>query len=139
MSRRSRRLRRPAPGLGVVEVQKPFRLDDLRHVRLAAWQAGNPFFDHGLVDESYTRTLFYGRGVLFLAHRMAPRPGWRPYLAWFAPAADDARFTLLPHHTEHADADAAKKTAEALAARMCTGTWQQAFGLFLSPPRRPAA
>ncbi|MFB9578636.1 hypothetical protein [Streptomyces yanii] len=32
----------------------------------------------------------------------------------------------------------ARKAAEALAARMCTGPWQQALGLFVSPPRRSA-
>ncbi|MET7498320.1 hypothetical protein [Streptomyces sp900116325] len=120
-------------------MQQPFSMDDLKHVRLAAWQAGNPFFEQGLVDESYSRTLFCGRGVLLIAHRVAPRPGWRPYLAWFAPAGDGARFIVLPHAVEHADAGSARKAAEALAARMCTGPWQQALGLFVSSPRRSAA
>ncbi|MFE7333101.1 hypothetical protein ACFU8W_51710 [Streptomyces sp. NPDC057565] len=120
-------------------MQQPFSMDDVKHVRLAAWQAGSPFFEQGLVDESYSRTLFCGRGVLLIAHRMVPRPGWRPYLAWFAPAGDGARFTVLGHAVGHADAGSACKAAEALAARMCTGPWQQALGLFVSPPRRSAA
>ncbi|GAA3482285.1 hypothetical protein GCM10018966_068170 [Streptomyces yanii] len=114
-------------------------MDDLKHVRLAAWQAGNPFFEQGLVDESYSRTLLCGRRLLLITHRMTPRPGWRPYLARFAPASDGARFALLPHAVEHADAGSARKAAEALAARMCTGPWQQALDLFVSPPRRSAA
>ncbi|MBC9719632.1 hypothetical protein H9Y04_44910 [Streptomyces sp. TRM66268-LWL] len=120
-------------------MQQPFRLGDLRHVKLAARKAGDPFFEQGLVDESYARTLFCGRGLLFVTHRMAPRPGWRPYLAWFAPTRDGAWFTLLPHATEHADAAAARKAAEALAARMCTGSWQQALGAFAATGRRAAA
>ncbi|WP_330481473.1 hypothetical protein [Streptomyces sp. NBC_00724] len=55
-------------------MQQPFSMDDLKQVRLAAWQAGNPFFEQGLVDKSYSRTLFCGRGVLLIAHRMAHRP-----------------------------------------------------------------
>ncbi|MFV5997800.1 hypothetical protein ACNPQM_36830 [Streptomyces sp. NPDC056231] len=70
-----------APVAEVVPVQQPFSMDDLKHVRLAAWQAGSPFFEQSLVDESYSRTLFCGRGLLLIAHRMAPLPGWRPYLA----------------------------------------------------------
>ncbi|WP_030980944.1 hypothetical protein [Streptomyces sp. NRRL S-1824] len=69
-------------------MQQPLSMDDLKHVRLAAWQARNPFFEQGLVDESYSRTLFCGRGVLLIAHRMAPRPvaaGSRPLRLTTAP------------------------------------------------------
>ncbi|MFE9952916.1 hypothetical protein ACFYRJ_36380 [Streptomyces sp. NPDC005531] len=50
-----------------------------------------------------------------------------------ASPGDGARFT------GHADAGSAPKAAEALAARMCTGPWQQALGFLVSPPRRSAA
>ncbi|MFJ8589554.1 hypothetical protein ACIRD2_33550 [Streptomyces sp. NPDC093595] len=55
-------------------MQQPFRLDDLSHVRLAARRAGNSFFDRALIDESYTRTVFAGRGLLFLARPVPARP-----------------------------------------------------------------
>jgi hypothetical protein len=126
--------RHPAPGLAV-PLQRPFRLDDLRHVRLAARRASNPFFTHARIDPGYARVVFCGRGLLFAAHHAEPRPSWRAYLAYFAPMNGGAWFALLPHAHEHAHAAAARLQAEDLAARMHTRTWQQALGLFVARTR----
>ncbi|MHC0430923.1 hypothetical protein ACX6XY_12125 [Streptomyces sp. O3] len=140
MSRRSRRHRRPAPVLEAEPVMEPFPLDDLKHVRLGAYLADNPFFERAHVHEAYARTVHVGAGVLFVAHQLFPRPAWRPYLAYFARGASGARFVLLAHASEHATADAAIKTSEALAAQMSTTSWQHALGLFAAAvPRQSAA
>ncbi|MFE0063373.1 hypothetical protein [Streptomyces sp. NPDC059003] len=141
MSRqRSRRHRRPAPVLEAEPVLEPFTLDDLRHVRLGVYLADHSFFERARVHEAYARTVHVGRGVLIVAHQLFPRPAWRPYLAYFARGQADARFTLLPHAREHASADAAVKTSEALAAQMPTTSWQHSLGLFAQAvPRQPAA
>ncbi|MCX5233199.1 hypothetical protein [Streptomyces sp. NBC_00233] len=55
-------------------VQQAFRLDDRSQARLAARRAGNPFFDHVETDGSYTRTVFAGRGLLFLGRPVRSRP-----------------------------------------------------------------
>ncbi|GGP90658.1 hypothetical protein [Streptomyces melanogenes] len=131
---------REAAVAGLLPVQAGFRPDDLRHVRIAARRAGHPFFQHVLVDETYGRTLFAGRGLLFVAHRMVPRPSWRVYLAFFSPLAEEnAWFTLLPHPQGHASAGAARKRAEELVARMHTGTWQQALGRVAAREERMSA
>ncbi|MFC9645363.1 hypothetical protein ACFTZF_43825 [Streptomyces mirabilis] len=52
--------------------KKPFRLDDLRHVKLAARLASNPFFDRASIDWTYSRTVFAGHGLLLIADRPAP-------------------------------------------------------------------
>lgn len=138
--RRSRRHRRPAPVLEVAPVQqpvRPFPLDDLAHLRLAAWESDNPFFEQVRVDESYSRTLFCHRAVLLVVQ--APRQGWRAYLACFLPAEGSSWFTLLPHAVEHDTAAGARKTAEALAAQMHAGSWQQAISLFAADARPSAA
>jgi hypothetical protein len=120
-------------------VQKPFRLDDLRHVRLAAQRAGNPFFARARVDLDYARVVFCGRGLLFIAHHPTPRPSWRVYFAFFAPMSrGGAWFTLLPYADEHSHAAEARQQAEDRAAQMHTGTWQQALGLFVACPRAAA-
>jgi hypothetical protein len=46
-----------------VHVQKPFRLNDLSHVR----RARNPFFGRAVIHQFYIRTVFAGQGLLFLA------------------------------------------------------------------------
>lgn len=119
-----------APAAPVVIVQKPFALDDIRHVRVAAWRAHNPFFDHVCVDGGYTRTVFCGRGLLFIATRLTPRPVWRVWLAWFARASNGAWLGLVPYVGEYVSADVARRAAEALAARMHGGSWEEALGLF---------
>ncbi|MFG2794871.1 hypothetical protein [Streptomyces sp. NPDC048419] len=58
------------------------------------------------------------------------QPAWRVYLAFFAPMPGGAWPTLLPHPLSHPSAEEACRHAEDLAARMHTGTWQQALGLF---------
>ncbi|MFE9968819.1 hypothetical protein [Streptomyces sp. NPDC005525] len=50
--------------------------------RWAAWQADNPFFEQGLVDESYSRTLFCGRGMLLIAIAWRSGP-WQQALGFF--------------------------------------------------------
>ncbi|MGA5135483.1 hypothetical protein ACPCTO_37660 [Streptomyces olivoreticuli] len=138
-TRKPRRHRRPAPMAEVVSVQEEFPLDDLRHVQLATWRADHSFFRHALADESYSRTLFCGRGLLFLARPALHRPAWRVYLAWwFTPAGGGAQFTLLPHAAGHTDAATARQTAETLAAQMHTGPPQQALGLFAARQHKPA-
>jgi hypothetical protein len=62
-----------------VHVQKPFRLDDLSHVR----RARNPFFGRAVIHQFYIRTVFAGQGLLFLARPVSLRPQWRVYLAFF--------------------------------------------------------
>lgn len=135
-SGRLRQEHRPAPG-PEVPLQRAFRLDDLRHVRLAARRAGNPFFTHACIDPDYARVVFCGRGLLFAAYHTQPRPSWRVYLAFFAPMNGGAWFSLLPHADEHAHAAAVRLQAEDLAARMHTRTWQQALGLFVARTGRP--
>ncbi|MGW7674318.1 hypothetical protein ACWGJX_45905 [Streptomyces sp. NPDC054775] len=130
----SRRASAPVEAFVSLPVQQPFRLQDLRHVRLAARRANNPFFATVLVHEPYARVVFNGRGLLFTAYWRVPRPGWRVHLAFFTPLQDAAWFTLLPHSGMHASAAEACRQAEDLAARMHTGTWQQALGLFASRP-----
>ncbi|MFB7867906.1 hypothetical protein [Streptomyces sp. NPDC056069] len=67
-------------------MQQPFRLDDLS------------FFGRALADEHYTRTVFAGRGLLFLARPVPARPHRRVHLAFFAPVSESAWLVLLPHH-----------------------------------------
>ncbi|MFE5940567.1 hypothetical protein ACFQ69_35050 [Streptomyces sp. NPDC056470] len=116
-----------------MRVQQPFGLDDLSHVRLAARRAGNPFFDRAVIDRSYTRTVFAGRGLLFLARPVSSRPQWRVYLAFFAPVGEGAWLVLLPHHQAHRGAVEAQEASETLAAAMHRTSWHHAVGLFTRP------
>ncbi|MGW7200849.1 hypothetical protein [Streptomyces chryseus] len=111
-------------------MQQPFRLDDLSHVRLAARRAGNPFFDRVDADTVCTRSLFAGRGFLFLARPIGARPHWRVHLAFFAPVRDGAWLVLLPHHQLHGGTARAWNAAEGLAAQMHRMSWHRAVGLF---------
>ncbi|MDX2565400.1 hypothetical protein PV371_38320 [Streptomyces sp. TX20-6-3] len=115
-----------------MRLQQPFRLDDLGHVRLAARRAANPFFHRMTADPSYTRTVFAGRGLLFLAHpNTSPSPpSWRVYLAFFAPLEHGAWLVLLPHHHTHQDSAQARQSAEDLAAGMHRTSWHHAVGFF---------
>ncbi|MDX2565166.1 hypothetical protein PV371_36705 [Streptomyces sp. TX20-6-3] len=116
-------------------VQQAFRLDDLSQVRLAARRAGNPFFDRVETDGSYTRTVFAGRGLLFLARPVRSRPHWRVHLAFFAPLEEAAWLVLLSYHQPHHGPAAAQEAAENLAAQMHRTSWHQAVGLFARPAR----
>ncbi|GGP86324.1 hypothetical protein [Streptomyces melanogenes] len=121
-----------------VATQRRLVLDDMSHVRLAACRVGNPFFVRADVDGAYARTVFCGRGTLFVARPDTARAGWRVHFAFFFTAGQHgARFALLPHADEHADARSARRHAENMAARLHNGTWQQALGLFVA--RRPRA
>ncbi|MFF7183406.1 hypothetical protein [Streptomyces sp. NPDC008121] len=113
-----------------MRVQQAFRLDDLSHVRLAARRAGNPFFDRMRVEESFARTVFVGRGLLFLTRPAPSRPHWRVHLAFFAPLDEGAWLVLLPHHQHHSGPAQAQQAAETLAAQMHRASWHQAVGLF---------
>ncbi|MFF3404018.1 hypothetical protein ACFYW6_36695 [Streptomyces sp. NPDC002659] len=118
-----------------MRVQQAFRLDNLSHVRLAARRAGNPFFDRVEVDEFYTRTVFVGRGLLFLARAVR----WRVYLAFFVPVGEGDWLVLLPHHQTHGNFAEAQEAAENLTAQMHRTSWHHAVGLFArSSPTRPA-
>ncbi|MFE9139490.1 hypothetical protein [Streptomyces sp. NPDC007355] len=120
-------------------MQQPFRLDDLSHVRLAARRVGNPFFDRVLTDESYTRTVFASRGLLFLARPVRSRPRWRVHLAFFAPVGEGAWLVVLPHHHAHGSLGEAQEASEALAAVMHRTSWHHAVILFARPSAtRPA-
>ncbi|MFC8015722.1 hypothetical protein [Streptomyces cinereoruber] len=125
-----------------MRLQQPFRLDDLGHVRLAARKAGNPFFHRMTADPSYTRTVFAGRGLLFLAHpNVSPSPpSCRVYLAFFALLEQGAWLVMLPHphpHPHH-DPAQARQSAEDLAAGMHRTSWHHAVGLFArTTPTRP--
>jgi hypothetical protein len=118
----------------VLSVQQPFPLDDLYHVRLAARRANNPFFETALIYEPYSRVLFLGRGLLFVAAKSVLRPHWRAYLAFFTSLSGGAWFTLLPHRQVHERAEAASQQAEELAGHMHTGTWESALSLFAGRP-----
>ncbi|MFJ2061258.1 hypothetical protein ACIOMM_35835 [Streptomyces sp. NPDC087908] len=115
-----------------MRLQQPFRLDDIGHVRLAARRAANPFFHRMTTDPSYTRTVFAGRGLIFLAYPNASPspPSWRVYLAFFAPLEQDAWLVLLPHHHAHHDSAQARHSAEDLAAGMHQTSWHHAVGFF---------
>ncbi|WP_369198975.1 hypothetical protein [Streptomyces djakartensis] len=115
-------------------MQQSFSLDDLHHVRLAARRANNPFFKTSLIHEPYSRVVFLGRGLLFVAAQSVLRPHWRAYLASFTPLSGGAWFTLLPHHQMHNRAEAACQQAEELAGHMHTGTWESALSLFAGRP-----
>jgi hypothetical protein len=121
---------------GSVYAQQPFPLDDLRHVRLAARRAGNPFFGRIMVEAFYSRTVFAGLGLLFLARPVRSRPQWRVYLAFFAPVEDGSWLVLLPHHRVHDGPAGAQAASEDLAAEMHRTSWQQAVGLFAHPSPR---
>ncbi|MEY9997633.1 hypothetical protein ABIE67_009752 [Streptomyces sp. V4I8] len=97
----------PAKGAVMLPVQRPFRLDDLGHVRLAARGAGNPFFETALVHEPYSRVVFVGRGLLFVTRQTVPRPGWRVHLAFFTSLPGGAWFAVFPHPDMHVSAGAA--------------------------------
>jgi hypothetical protein len=114
----------------MLPTQQPFPLDGLRQVRLAARRAKNPFFGTALVHEPYSRAVFLGRGLLFVARQTALRPDWRTHLAFFVSLPGGAWLTLLPHSHAHVSAEAACQQAEELAARMHTTTWQRSLGLF---------
>ncbi|MGW2207093.1 hypothetical protein [Streptomyces sp. NPDC001774] len=114
-------------------MQQPFRLDDLSHVRLAARRAGNPFFGRALIHEPYTRTVFAGRGLLFLARPASLQPQWRVHLAFFAPVGEGAWLVLLPYHQAHRSTDEAQEAAETLAAAMHRTSWHHTVGLFARP------
>lgn len=114
-------------------MQQPFRLDDLSHVRLAARRAGNPFFDRALIDGSYTRTVFAGRGLLLLARPLPSRPQWRVHLAFFTPVGEGAWLVLLPHHHTHRSPGQAQEASETLAAAIHRTSWHHAVGLFARP------
>ncbi|MFD8525663.1 hypothetical protein ACFV2D_37740 [Streptomyces capillispiralis] len=120
-------------------MQQPFRLDDLSHVRLAARRADNPFFDRAQVHEFYTRTVFVGRGLLFLARPVPSRPQWRVHLAFFAPIGEGTWLVVLPHHHAHRSPGEAQEASETLAAAMHRTSWHHAVGLFARPSStRPA-
>ncbi|MFD3537399.1 hypothetical protein [Streptomyces sp. NPDC058664] len=118
-------------------LQQPFRLDDLSQVRLAARRAGNPFFGRVEAAGFYTRTVFTGRGLLFLTPPARSRPHWRVHLAFFAPLEEAAWLVLLPHHQPHRGPGPAQEAAENLAAQMHRTSWHQAVGLFARPAPIP--
>lgn len=126
----SRRSRCAAPKLEAVTAQDPFPLDCLADVRRAAARAGNPFFARAKIDETYARRVFCGRGLLFLAQRCVPCPGWRAYFAFFTPVTGGAWLVLLPHPTLHPTAGEARSCAEELAARMHLGSWPDVLDVF---------
>ncbi|MEU0374426.1 hypothetical protein ABZ070_30115 [Streptomyces sp. NPDC006283] len=116
-----------------MHAQPPFPLDDLRHVRLAARRAGNPFFDRTVVEAFYSRTVFAGLGLLFLARPVRSCPQLRVHLSFFAPVEDGSWLVLLPHHGAHGGPAEAQAAAEDLAAQMHRTSWHQAVGLFARP------
>ncbi|MGW6217844.1 hypothetical protein [Streptomyces sp. NPDC055109] len=120
-------------------MQEAFRLDGLAHVRLAARRAGNPFFGLAAVDEFYTRTVFAGRGLLFLARPVSSRSHWHVHLAFFAAVGEGHWLVMLPHHEFHGSLAEAQEAAENLAALMHRLSWHHAAGLFAHPgPARHA-
>lgn len=111
-------------------LQQAFPLYDLQHAQLAALRARNPFFERVHVDHSYSRTLFCGRGLLFVAYHSWPLGAWKVHMSTFTHLEQGDWFTLIPHPPQYSHSSTAKEASEELAVHIHAGPWHEALSIF---------